>query len=422
MGKLYILSLICILLPVSLSGKPELNYQEALRIDFVLTGNHMEQKATIVNYLKTPNFHSSSSQSIPDFDYGAYRILVLDSLQKDTLFLKGFCTLFEEWQTTNEAKIKDRAFKQTIEVPFPVKPVFIKIEARNTNWDFTPLIAEKFSPEKLITKIIPKGSPTIMLHGVDDPTRQLDILILAEGYTSNEAGDFFKDAQRITKEIFETPPYNQLKEKITIRAMAVSSEDSGTDDPRADEWKNTAMNSSFNTFETDRYLESLSTWKIYDFAAAQPRDHIIVLVNTKKYGGGGVYNHFSISSADHPQAGKVLIHEMGHGLAGLADEYYSSDVSYSFFFDMDAEPWNPNITTLINFESKWKNLIHDTIPVPTPAENKYKKVTGLFEGAGYSAKGIFRPSFNCRMKANEADGFCAVCKQSIEKMVNFYTK
>jgi hypothetical protein len=408
--------------PYPLYGQDKLNFEEALRIDFVLSGNHQEQTATIVNYLKSPNYQCSPGQAIPDFDYGSCRVLLIEKEKHDTLFKKGFCTLFEEWQSTPEANKKDRAFRQTVETPFPLKEVVVKLELRDSTGLFRTLRSEFFSPSAIIRKLSPEKFLSKTIHGIENPSRQLDLLILAEGYTKNETENFFEDAEKISSDLLNTPPYDQLQDKITIRAMAVPSYDSGTDDPRKEEWRNTAMGSSFNTFGTDRYLESLYTWKIFDYAAAHPRDHIIVLVNTKKYGGGGVYNHFSITSAGHPQSAKVLIHEIGHGLAGLGDEYYSPDVSYSDFFDLKTEPWHPNISTLVDFESKWKTLIDESTPIPTPAKNKYKDITGAFEGAGYSAKGIYRPALNCRMKSNEADGFCEVCRLSIKKAVNFYTK
>jgi hypothetical protein len=411
-----------ILIPGKLNAQENLDASGALRIDFILSGNQKSQTATIVNYLKAPNYVSNPSQSIPDFDYGTYRVLLLNETLEDTLFLKGFCTLFEEWQSTAEAGEKERAFKQTVETPWPTNDMVVKIERRNSTGKFQPLLSEKFSPSQKITRLQPTVYPTKTIHGIENPSNKLDLLILAEGYTQSETDTFFEDAQRLSSELLSTPPFNRVAEKITIRAMSVFSKESGTDDPGKGIWKNTAMNSSFNTFDTDRYLESMATWKIWDYAAAQPRDHIIVLVNSKKYGGGGVYNHFSITSAGHRASAKVLIHELGHGLAGLGDEYYSSDVSYADFFDLNTEPWHPNITTLVTFESKWKNLIDSTTPIPTPALSKYKDVTGLFEGAGYAAKGIFRPALHCRMKSNEAEGFCEVCRLAIENIVDFYTQ
>ena len=84
-------------------------------------------------------------------------------------------------------------------------------------------------------------------------------------------------------------------------------------------------------------------------------------------------------------------HEFGHGFAGLGDEYYSSEVAYEDFYYLEIEPWEPNITTLVNFESKWKNMLDDSIPVPTPRTKDFIDNLGVFEGGGYMAKGIYSP-------------------------------
>jgi hypothetical protein len=397
---------------------------QALRVDFVLTGNKQAQQATIVNLFKVPVYSGGEKQNIPSFDYGTYRIIVIRQTSNDTLFIKGFCTLFEEWQTTKEASKISRAFKQTVEIPFPNQSVNLIIQHRQRNGSFSTLISEPFSPmgNRDITPIVPAKYPFKILHGVDSPPHKADILIIAEGYTKDEQNDFFADADTISEYLLSKSPYNKLKDKITIRALALPSAQSGTDDPKKNIWKDTPLNSSFNTFGTDRYLETLDTWAVFDYAAALPHDHIVVLANTNKYGGGGVYNHFSIASARHETSPQVFVHELGHGLAGLADEYYYSETSFTEFFDPDTEPWEPNLTTLVNFNTKWKNLVPDSVPIPTPEKAKYKNVTGVFEGGGYAAKGIYRPAVNCWMKSNEADGFCEVCKQTIEKIINFYAQ
>jgi hypothetical protein len=397
---------------------------QALRIDFVLTGNKQAQQATVLNLFKVPVYSGGVKQNIPPFDFGSYRIVVIRQNSNDTLFIKGFCTLFEEWQTSEEATKTSRAFKQTVEIPFPNQSVNLSIQHRQKDGSFSTLISEPFSSpgSRDITQIVPSKYPFKILHGIDDPPHKADILIIAEGYTKEEQDKFFADADTISEYFLSKSPYNKLKDQITIRALAVPSAQSGTDDPKRNIWKNTPMNSSFNTFGTDRYLETLDTWAVFDYAAALPHDHIVVLANTDKYGGGGVYNHFSISSARHKTSPQVFVHELGHGLAGLADEYYYSETAYTDFFDPDTEPWQPNITTLVNFNVKWKNLVPDSVPIPTPEKEKYKNVTGVFEGGGYAAHGIYRPAVNCWMKSNEAAGFCEVCKQTIEKIVNFYAQ
>jgi hypothetical protein len=182
------------------------------------------------------------------------------------------------------------------------------------------------------------------------------------------------------------------------------------------------VNSSFYTFDIDRYLTTQDIKAVNDYAATVPHDYIIILINSTKYGGGGVYNYYVGTTTGHKLSPKVFIHEFGHGFAGLADEYYSSSVAYNEFYPLNVEPWEPNLTTMVNFESKWKKMIGKDTPQPTPAEEKYENVTGLFEGGGYAAKGIFRPEMDCRMKSNGSKGYCSVCRAAIKETIEFYIK
>jgi hypothetical protein len=200
------------------------------------------------------------------------------------------------------------------------------------------------------------------------------------------------------------------------------SEDAGADIPGAGIWKNTLVNSSFYTFDSERYLTTLDFWKVKDIAALAPYDQIYILVNTEKYGGGGIYNHYNLTSTGNQHSSTVFIHEFGHGFAGLGDEYYTSDVSYTDFYSPEIEPWEPNLTTLVNFSEKWENLLIPGTPVPTPESPEYINTTGVFEGGGYVAKGVYRPAVNCRMKSNNSEHFCQVCEKTIEQMILFLTR
>jgi hypothetical protein len=77
---------------------------------------------------------------------------------------------------------------------------------------------------------------------------------------------------------------------------------------------------------------------------------------------------------------------------------------------------------MVNFDSKWKKLIKKGTPNPTPAEEKYSTVIGVFEGGGYSAKGIYRPELDCRMKSNNSKGYCTVCREAVKEMIEYYVK
>jgi hypothetical protein len=145
-------------------------------------------------------------------------------------------------------------------------------------------------------------------------------------------------------------------------------------------------------------------------------------VNSDKYGGGAIYNYYSVCVNKNIFSEYVFSHEFGHGFAFLADEYYTSDVAYNDFYPLNVEPLEPNITTLVDFESKWKDMIDTDTPIPTPSSPKYRDKVGVFEGGGYVAKGVYRPMEDCSMKTATVNNFCPVCKRAIQKMIDFYSR
>lgn len=405
-----------------LTPSSQFDFSKKLRVDFVLAGNDQNQSGFIVRLSQFNQVEDGMEQLISPFDFGEYRVFLFHPQSGDTLYKKGFSTLFEEWRTIKEATVKTRAFEQTIILPFPNHKIELAVEARTRQGNFIPLFKETIDPNSLIVTHQKKTAfQTKIVFGEDNPSKKVDLLFVAEGYTNEEENKFFADVERLSKNLFKIEPYASRREDFTIRAVAALSEESGTDDPSAKVWKNTILNSSFNTFGVDRYLETESLWKIHDVVTGIPYDHIIVLVNSKKYGGGGVYNHFSIVTSDNPHSGTILIHELGHGLAGLGDEYFGVDVTYSDYINLETEPWQPNLTTLVSFDSKWKSLVSESTPIPTPIRPAYEKITGVFEGGGYMSKGVYRPAIHCRMRTNEADGFCDVCQQTIGRVIDFYT-
>ncbi len=409
--------------PFTHAQNDRFDWDRTLRVDFVLVGNLHYQKAYVSKIRTYNGSNAGSNQMISPFDYGEYRYFLIDPERGDTLFKRGFSTLFEEWRTIDEAKEKERAFQQSIEMPMPLIPVKLVVESRLRNGRFVALFHEEVLPDDLsINRFQPFDFPSQVIHGTNQPHKNFDLLFLAEGYQAGQADLFFSQVEKLTTKLLATEPYKTFKDRITVRAVAAPSKHSGPDDPRADEWRSTILSSSFNTFGVDRYLETEATWKVYDVAAQAPHDHIIVLVNSDKYGGGGIYNHFSVVTAGHRNSGTVLIHELGHGFGGLGDEYFGVDVSYNDFINLEIEPWQPNLTTLVDFDRKWKHMLAPEIPIPTPVRPMYKNTTGVFEGGGYVRKGVFRPAINCRMRTNEAAGFCEVCTDVIKRKIQFHTQ
>ena len=198
--------------------------------------------------------------------------------------------------------------------------------------------------------------------------------------------------------------------------------ESGTDIPGEHVYRNTVLNSTFYTFDISRYLTTTDMKMVHDMAADVPYDQLILLVNTSRYGGGGFYNFINVCASDHPLSPNVFVHEFGHGFAGLADEYYTSEVTFDNYYNLKAEPWEPNLTTLVNFDLKWKSFLDLDTPVPTPRNEKYESTLGAFEGGGYRAKGIYSPMEDCRMKSNKTHNFCPVCIRAIQAVISENTK
>jgi hypothetical protein len=396
---------------------------KSLRFDFLLAGD-AEQIQVFPAQMKQEPFWAGSHKNLTDtFNYGTYRFRVLDFNSGSLLFLKGFSTLFQEWQSTAEAKTTTKTFYQAVIFPYPKQKVKLEIDARHWDSNFETIYSTVIDPKDYF--ILNESSPPFKSFDIfknGKPENKVDIVILAEGYTVDEMGKFTEDARRVTNYLFEEEPFKSEKNKFNVRALFTPSLESGTDIPGEEVYKNTFFNSNFYTFDVPRYLTTTDMKNVYDAASNVPYDHIYVLVNTEKYGGGGFYNFLSVCSADNDRTKTVFTHEFGHGFAGLGDEYYTSEVAYENYYNLEIEPWEPNLTTLVDFEAKWKAEIDKSIPAPTPRNPEYTTAVGAFEGGGYIEKGIYSPFMDCRMKSNTAGGFCPVCKDAIKKVIDFYTK
>jgi len=395
----------------------ELFEQGVMRIDLVFSGTAEETSYALSGVKKEQYYSGSKSVLIDPFDYGDHKFVVKDKVSGEIIFSHSYCTLFREWQTTEESQNMRRAYPHVLRFPWPLASVEVEIHDRNNAGEFEKSWSGTFDPASLYSD---PGNP-YLFESVDleingSTEEKVDILFLAEGYTAEEMDKFIEDVTRSAGYIFSEEPFKSKRQHFNIRAVKSISQDSGTDNPGAGIWKNTAVNSSFYTFGIERYMTTMDYKSVCDVAACAPYDQIYILVNTDKYGGGGIYNHYSISAADNQASRAVVIHEFGHAFGGLGDEYFNSAVAYNDYFPLEVEPWNPNLSTLVNFASKWEAMISEGTPVPTPAEEVFNEVVGVYEGGGYVAKGVFRPMIDCRMHTNDA-AFCPVCSSALEKMI-----
>ncbi len=388
-----------------------------MRIDLVFSGTAEETSYALSGVKKEQYYSGSKSRLIDPFDYGDHKFVVKDKASGEMIFSQSYCTLFREWQTTEESQALRRAYPHVLRFPWPLASVEVEIHDRNKAGEFIKSWSGTFDPASLYSD---PGNP-YLFESVDleinGPAEdKVDILFLAEGYTAEEMDKFIEDATRSAGYIFSEEPFMSNRHHFNIRAVKSISQDSGSDIPGEGIWKNTAVNSSFYTFGIERYMTTMDYKAVCDVAACAPYDQIYILVNTDKYGGGGIYNHYSISAADNEASRAVVIHEFGHSFGGLADEYFNSAVAYNDFFPLEVEPWNPNLTTLVDFASKWQPMILEGTPVPTPADEAFNEVVGVYEGGGYVAKGVYRPMIDCRMHTNDA-AFCPVCSAALKKMI-----
>jgi len=392
----------------------------AIRLDFILAGDSNHTNAFLHEITVEDQWHGSYSNFKEPYSPGNFLFQIWDEEGENLFFESSFNTLFGEWQTTNEAKSLTRSFEQSVYFPSPREKFFFKLYKREGRETSNLLMNTVIDPGNFLLPRYDKALDYEIIEQNGEPSERVDFVFVGDGYTNRDKAKFMSDVKRFTDYLFSIRPYSEHRHLINVHAVLPPDSERGPDNPDKGEWKNTPAGTSFYTFGSERYLTTTNYWNLCDLVRNIPHDHILVMVNSEKYGGGGIYNHYSIFSSDHELSEIVFVHELGHGFAGLGDEYYDSSVAYEDFYPLDEEPLVPNLTTLIDFEIKWDSLVDKSIPIPTPEIPDYNNITGAFEGGGYVAKGIFRPQINCRMKSNEAKEFCSVCRQSITRMINHY--
>lgn len=399
-------------------------FDRTMRYDYYHAGDR-KTEAFYFDELKEEPYWAGSRESLIDTTgYGGQYFRVVDVATGTEIYSRGYCTLFNEWQSTEEADSVSRAYPESVVFPYPKRTCRIEIYGRSPKGRFEMRMSQTIDPESYFVSRFSPCYETFEVAYGGNPAHCLDIVLLPEGYSASEREKFGQACREFAAAFAEYEPYKSNFGRISIRAVWAPSEESGVTVPGERVWKRTACGASFYTFDSERYQTVADFQALRDMAAHVPYDYIYVLSNTSKYGGGGIFNFYGISAAGHPtRTAKIYLHEFGHLLLGLGDEYVDP-TTFDGMYDRKVEPWEPNLTTLADFDSKfWKSMIPASVPVPTPDTDEYDDTVGVFEGGGYMARDVYRPWRNCLMNnLHRADAFCPVCTEAINRYLDFICK
>ena len=393
-----------------------------LRIDYTFSGDVNHQEIALDKLNSIPRWYGKRYRLDEVPVEGNGQIWVADHRTKRMIYKNSFSTLFQEWLSYEEAKTVRRSFENVFLVPMPKDTVDVTVALMNNRRE----VMSQFTHTVVPTDILIRKTGTNMvtpyetLQQAADTNRCIHIAFVAEGYLEDEMPVFLEDARVAIDALFAHEPFKSMRNRFHIVAVKSPSKESGTSEPSKGIWKETALHSHFDTFYSNRYLTTLNIKDLHDVLAGTPYEHIIVLVNTDQYGGGGILNSYNLSMTHHPNYRPVVVHEFGHSFGGLGDEYAYENEPIPMY-PHDVEPWEPNLTTLTDFHGKWEDMIEKDTKKPTPATPENKDKVGLYEGAGYSLNGVYRGMQDCRMRTNGNPVFCRVCDRALRNLIKFYT-
>ena len=456
------------------SSSASLSAPRTLRVDYYHTGNSHEEWFSLDRVVLEPlEWPGNLNKTIDESQLGDYRFEVREQTSGKLLYSRGFNSVFGEWKTTEEALHGNRTFSESLRFPMPDALVEVSLKERAESgvpqgpkeaWKevWKTVVDPK---DKFVDRSRPPSPGTLLeLQKMGDPATKVDLLVLGDGYTAAERGKFERDARRFMEALFSTSPFREHQKDFNVWALCPAAEESGVSRPSSGIYRRSPVGASYDTFGTERYVLTTENRALRDVASFAPYEFIEILVNGQTYGGGGIFNQYATVAIDNLWAGYVGVHEFGHQFAGLADEYYTSDVAY-LPPATKTEPWEPNVTALLDRANlKWKDLVAAGTPVPTPwnqeefdrvereiqrqrkelraagkaeaeidelfrkqrekedamlGSEKYAGKIGAFEGANYEAKGYYRSEVDCIMFTRYMK-FCAVCRRAIERVIGMY--
>jgi hypothetical protein len=438
-----------------------------LRLDYFHTGDAREERFALDAVVREGPWPGPPDRRVDTTNLGRYLYEVRDTNSGELLYSRGFASIYGEWETTAEAKERQRGFHESVRFPEPGTPVTVTIKKRDARGDFQPAWSVKLDPaDPAIDRRPPAAVKVWAVVNNGEPADKVDLLLLGDGYTAAEMEKWHRDARRLADTLFAVSPFKERRGDFNVWAADTHSEDSGVSRPSDGVYRRTALGATYDAFGSERYVLTFDNGRLRAAAAAAPYEFIEIAVNERKYGGGGIHNLYATVAADNAFTPYVFVHEFGHHFAGLADEYYTSPVAYEASSAGRPEPWEPNATADPQ-AGKWRELVSPGVPLPTPwpkeefeaaqreiqarrrrireekrpeaemealfreerermtkllASSPHAGQVGAFEGALYQAKGYYRPQIDCIMFTRDEVGFCAVCRRALEKVIALYAR
>jgi len=443
---------------------------QTMRLDFYHTGTATTEVFSVDRVVIEPTpWPGNPQRSVDDTNFGKYMFEVIDRASNRVLYSRGFSSISGEWETTGEAKEHARTFQESLRFPRPTVPVQVVIKKRDPANAFTEVWSTLVDPADQRINSVPPPSPgpliDLMKNG--DPANKVDLLILGDGYTEGERPKYEKDARRMLDLLFAISPFKERRQEFNVWGLCPPAAESGISRPSTGKHRRSPVGTAYDAFGSERYVLTFENRTFRDIASFAPYDVVEIVSNDRTYGGGGIFNLYATVAIDNQWAPYVFVHEFGHHFAGLADEYYTSEVAY-LPSEKRVEPWEANATALEDPANvKWKDLIAPGASLPTPwpkdayearardfqqrrrairAANKpeadmealfleqQKKDTallssgahahdvGAFEGALYEARGYYRPEVDCIMFTRDNVPFCRVCQRAISRVIDLYTR
>ena len=391
---------------------------QTLRIDYIFAGNQSQQNAYVHQLVLMDQWHGRKGELNSTPIQGNGQIRVKDAQSDQLIYVIPFSSLFQEWITLDDAKSTVKSFENSYFIPFPKNKIKVEVVFFDALRKEKEVLHHFIDPKDILIKKSKQNTAYQIIHKAK-VSQPIKVAIVAEGYKADEMEVFLQYANETLESMWKHAVFSQYKDAFEIVAVFSESKDSGITQPSKNIWLDTAVSSHFDTFYSSRYLTTPHVFQLHQLLENIPYQHIIILANTEVYGGGGILNSYTLTTTKNPNFAPVVVHEFGHSFGGLADEYfYENDI-----FDTKAvqklEPWEKNITSLENFASKWKHLVKETTPIPTPKEFEKVKEVGAYEGL--KGNGLYIPTLTCRMKINNTPDFCPVCSNALEEIIQYYT-